>query len=99
MTPRFDRVARRWIVALTVLIGLLGCGALHLLGWTTANYNPALRWKQHAGAGFDTAPVLAGGRLYTVDGNRILAAHDAATGQQVWRVDTNGIYLTAPLVR
>jgi outer membrane protein assembly factor BamB len=56
---------------------------------------PALSvaWKRDIGRGygkgaFVTAPpVAAGGRIYTMDGEATITAHDAATGAQVWRTN------------
>jgi len=52
-------------------------------------------WRRNVGRGtkrdqFITAPpIVAGGRIYTLDAQAGLASTDAASGSQIWRVDLN----------
>jgi outer membrane protein assembly factor BamB len=56
---------------------------------------PALEvaWRRRVGEGTSrgnqvtASPVVAGGRIYTLDGQATVSAHDARTGAPVWRVD------------
>ena len=50
-------------------------------------------WARSVGAGNDDAdrliaqPVVAGGRVYTMDTGSVVRAGDARTGEQVWKLD------------
>jgi len=55
--------------------------------------NLEIAWKRSIGRGsgkgaFVTAPpISAGGRIFTMDGAAGVSAHDARTGEQIWRTD------------
>jgi len=55
--------------------------------------NLEIAWKRSIGRGsgkgyFVTAPpIAAGGRIFTMDGESGVSAHDAQSGAQVWRTD------------
>jgi outer membrane protein assembly factor BamB len=50
-------------------------------------------WRASIGQGSDddgrilTTPVVAGGRIFTIDSKAEISAFDAATGDQLWRID------------
>lgn len=52
-----------------------------------------IAWRRDIGEGTSRGrqvtapPVTAGGRVYTMDGQALVSAHDAASGAPVWRVD------------
>jgi outer membrane protein assembly factor BamB len=52
-----------------------------------------IAWRRDFGAGSSrrtqvtAPPVAAGGRVYTMDGEATVSAHDATTGGQAWRVN------------
>lgn len=52
-----------------------------------------IAWRRGVGQGSSrgrqvtATPIVAGGRVYTMDGQATVSAHDAATGAPVWRVD------------
>ncbi len=54
----------------------------------------ALAWQTSVGTGSDrrralqTPPIVAAGRVYTIDTEGLVTAFDAGSGQQVWRVPT-----------
>ena len=53
-----------------------------------------LRWRARIGRGTDddgpmlTPPVVAGGRVYTMDSVSLISAFNATTGARLWTVDT-----------
>lgn len=55
-----------------------------------------LAWQENAGAGTGgrsrllAAPVVAGGRVFVVDSDGVLSAHDAGAGRRLWRVEPAG---------
>ena len=50
-------------------------------------------WRRSIGAGSSRSkhvtapPIVAGGRLYVMDGGATVSGHDAATGAQIWRAN------------
>jgi outer membrane assembly lipoprotein YfgL len=42
-------------------------------------------WRQKLGASTQTAPYVAGGRVFVLAGDRSVAAFDAATGRKLWQ--------------
>ena len=59
-----------------------------------ANLAPVWRVKIGSGGGYraklTAQPVVAGGRVFTMDSDAVIAAFDAASGSRVWRRDTRG---------
>jgi outer membrane protein assembly factor BamB len=53
--------------------------AIHSNGATSK-----ILWKQPLGARAFTAPLVAGGRIFVLSGNRTLQAFDAQTGAKLW---------------
>jgi outer membrane protein assembly factor BamB len=55
--------------------------------------NLAIAWRRGFGEGSSRAahitatPVVAGGRVYTMDGEATVSAHDARSGAEVWRAN------------
>jgi outer membrane protein assembly factor BamB len=55
--------------------------------------NLSIAWRHGVGKGSSRAdhvtatPIVAGGRVYTMDGEAGVAAHDARTGAEVWRAN------------
>ncbi|MCC7017332.1 MAG: PQQ-binding-like beta-propeller repeat protein [Rhodospirillales bacterium] len=55
--------------------------------------NLRLAWKSNAGSGQDdyqrisSPPIVADGRVYTIDSDSRVSAFDAKTGDRIWRVD------------
>jgi outer membrane protein assembly factor BamB len=58
-----------------------------------AGTNLAIAWRRNVGQGSNRAihvtgtPVVAAGRIYTLDAEAGVSAHDAKTGAQLWRAD------------
>lgn len=58
-----------------------------------AGANLSVAWRRSVGRGSTRAlhvtgtPVVAAGRVYTMDGDAGVSAHDARTGAQVWQVN------------
>ncbi|MFO0816515.1 MAG: PQQ-binding-like beta-propeller repeat protein [Pirellulales bacterium] len=58
------------------------------MDWSWVGANPPLAWKIPAGRGY-SSPVAAAGRVilfYRWDNDEILAAHELASGRELWRV-------------
>lgn len=58
-----------------------------------AGANLSVAWRRNVGVGSARAvhvmgtPVVAAGRIYTLDGESTVSAHDARTGAEVWRAN------------
>ncbi|MSO72070.1 MAG: pyrrolo-quinoline quinone [Rhodospirillaceae bacterium] len=73
-----------------------GAGGLshHAMHHLAIGEAPKRAWTVSAGEGSGlrnrafSEPVVAGGRIYTMDADGIVTAFDAATGKRAWRVDT-----------
>ena len=58
------------------------------------NSHPSLAWTADIGEGSDadfkllSEPVVADGRVYTMDAGGNVSSFDASTGNQLWRIDT-----------
>jgi len=58
-----------------------------------AGANLSVAWRRNIGQGTSRAvhvtatPVIAAGRVYTMDGEAQVSAHDARTGAEVWRAN------------
>ena len=65
----------------------------HMMGHLALAASPAQAWQVSVGSGSSSSrmllgvPVVAGGRVYVMDADSHVAAHDARTGGQIWRVD------------
>jgi outer membrane protein assembly factor BamB len=63
------------------------------MGHVDAAPNLAIAWRRDIGQGskggahVTAPPVVAGGRVYTMDGEAVVSAHDATTGAEVWRTN------------
>ncbi|MGQ9370786.1 outer membrane protein assembly factor BamB family protein [Azospirillum sp. ST 5-10] len=72
----------------------VGGNAEHDLGHPALAANPAEVWRADAGSGSSgsqvllTQPVVAGGRVFTMDAGSNVTAVDARTGASLWRADT-----------
>lgn len=59
----------------------------------SAGANLSIAWRRNVGLGTSKAvhvtatPVIAAGRIYTMDAEAGVSAHDARTGAEVWRVN------------
>ena len=47
-------------------------------------------WRQQLGAVTLTAPLVAGGRIFALSGDRSISAFDAATGRKLWQQQRSG---------
>ena len=67
--------------------------ATHAAGHLQGPSSPSLAWRADAGSGGDnegsitSAPIVIGGRVFTLDGESQLSAFDASSGSVAWRVD------------
>lgn len=63
--------------------------ASHASGHLAAPAAPSLAWRADIGSGGEArltgAPIVVGGRVYTLDADASLVAFDARTGSAVWR--------------
>lgn len=68
-------------------------------GFTTDAVNPplVLKWTLDLKFETDSSPVIANGMLYT-GSNYGIHAIDAASGKEIWKVQTNGFVKSAPAV-
>ncbi len=47
-------------------------------------------WRQKLGAFSQTAPLVAGGRVFVLSGDRSVSAFDGATGRKLWQMPRTG---------
>ena len=72
-----------------------GGNARHLVGHPAINDLPIKRWSIDIGTGGNddvsllAAPLVAGGKLYTLDAVGLISAFDANTGERIWTADTS----------
>ncbi|WP_158746762.1 PQQ-binding-like beta-propeller repeat protein [Acidisphaera sp. L21] len=72
-----------------------GGGPAHVMG-NVALGDLSQHWRRSIGEGggyrqkITAAPVIAGGRVYTMDSDASVSAFDLASGSRQWRVDTQG---------
>ena len=68
-----------------------GGNATRFIGHVAASASPSLAWRSDAGSGSGgrviASPVVAGGRVYTLDAASNVSAFDASTGSRAWQVN------------
>lgn len=59
----------------------------HAAGHLSGPSAPRLVWSADAGAGgqITSGPIVVGGRIYTLDGESVVAAFETGSGDNVWR--------------
>lgn len=68
----------------------------HAVGHLQAGDKLAELWRANIGAGggyrdkITATPVVAGGRVFTMDSDAVVTAFDARSGRRVWRTETQG---------
>ena len=73
-----------------------GGGPAHQMGRLACSDSLASTWSASIGAGggyrrkITAQPVVAGGRIFTMDSDAVVAAFDAAGGGRAWSTDTQG---------
>ena len=71
-----------------------GGNAANVMGHLVGPTAPQELWQVNIGSGSSSetqllaSPVIAGGRVFTLDGDGVLAAFDAATGDRLWELET-----------
>ena len=71
----------------------LNGGASRAIGHVAAGDELSLAWTRDVGSGGGASsrivspPIVAAGRVYTLDAGATVAAHDASSGTRVWSVD------------
>jgi outer membrane protein assembly factor BamB len=94
-TDSFASALRHGLIWLVAMVVVAGCSTSAEkpqpaeLGPVTALLGTQLAWTAQVGpAGSDQlVPLSLGGRIYAAGGNGTLAALDADTGKDVWRID------------
>ena len=68
----------------------------HAVGHLQAGDQLTERWRANIGSGggyrdkITATPVVAGGRVFTMDSDAVVTAFDARSGRRVWRTETQG---------
>lgn len=71
-----------------------GGNPTHAMGHLQVGATLARAWRSDIGEGggyrrkITAQPVVAGGRVFTMDSDAVVTAYDAAEGGRIWRVDT-----------
>lgn len=69
----------------------MGGNSSRMIGHVAASASPRLAWRADAGTGSSgrvvSSPVIAAGRVYTLDSAATVSAFDASSGNRVWSVD------------
>ncbi len=70
-----------------------GGNASHVMGHIKANTNPELIWEVDIGSGasdstrFITPPIVANGKLFTIDTQSKISAFDMKNGERLWETE------------